>query len=219
MLSRIGEVQAPLPAPAALLIGMLTAIVVHGPALWNVATHVNTVVHEGAHAVVGLGTGHRIRGVTIARDGGGGTEMVPDSGLGFACAAFAGYIGPSVAGLIAAGLISIGRIIIVLWLGLLLLAAMLLMVRNWFGGTVILACGVLLYLLLRYTAVGVETTFAYSVTWFLLVSGPKAVLGAGSKPADAAILARITILWPSAWSFLWLIGTIVALVGGAAILV
>jgi len=219
MLSRIGEVQAPLPAAVALLIGILTTVVVNGPTLWAITTHINTVVHEGAHAVVGLGTGHSIHSVTIDRDGGGGTEIAPARGIGYAFAAFAGYIGPSIAGLIAAELISIGRIVIVLWLGLLLLAAMLLMVHNWFGGTVILGCGVLLYLILRFTAVGFETTIAYAVTWFLLVSGPKAVLGAGSKPQDAAILAGMTILWPSAWSFLWLIGTIAALLGGGAILV
>ena len=107
--------------------------------------------------------------------------------------------------------------VIVLWLGLLLLAVMLLMVHNWFGGTVVLGCGVLLYLILRFAAAGIETTVAYVVTWFLLVSGPKAVLELGSEPTDATILAGMTILWPSAWSFLWLIGTIAALLGGGAI--
>jgi hypothetical protein len=56
------------------------------------------------------------------------------------------------------------------------------------------------------------------VTWFLPVSGPKVVLDAGRKPTDAAILAGMTILWPSAWSFLGLIATIAALVSGGAIL-
>jgi hypothetical protein len=112
--------------------------------------------------------------------------LVRASGFGFACAAFAAYFGPSIAGLIAAGLISIGRIVIVLWLGLLLLMAMLLMVRNWFGGAVILGCGMLLCLVLRFTDAGV---------------------------------AGMTILWPSAWSFLWLTGVIAALIGGVAILV
>src|ERR1700743_2794149 len=182
MLSRIGEVQAPLPATVALLIGILTAVVVNGPALWAVTTHINTVVHEGAHAVVALGTGLSVRRVTIDRNGGGGTLMAPASGIGFACAAFAGYIGPSIAGLIAAELISIGRMVIVLWLGLLLLAALLLMVRNWFGGTVVLGCGVLLYLILRLAAVGLETTVVYAGAWVLLGAAPKAVLGAVSKP-------------------------------------
>jgi len=222
MLSRIGEIQTPLPAPVALFIGMLVFVVLLGPTLWKITTHAETVVHEGAHAVIGLGVGRRIRGVTINPDGGGATDMVPKSGLGYAVAAFVGYVGPSAAGLIAAGLISIGRIVAVLWLGLLLLAAMLLMVRKFFGGIVILVCGALLCLIVRYATVGVETAVAYGVTWFLLMSGPKVALGAASKPkdvADAKILARMTFLWPSAWCFLWLVGTIAALVVGGAILV
>jgi len=122
------------------------------------------VVHEGAHALVGLVTGRRILSVRINRDGGGGTRMVPDSGFGFGVAASVGYIGASAAGLISAELISIGRIVAVLWLGLLLLAVMLLMVRNFFGGIVILSCGVLLFLIVRYTTAGVQTTVAYGVT-------------------------------------------------------
>jgi hypothetical protein len=87
---------------------------------------------------------------------------------------------------------------------------------------VILACGALLYLILRYTTAGVETAIAYGVTWFLLLSGPKDALSAAKKPkdlADAKILAGKTVLWPSAWCFLWIVGTITALVVGGAMLV
>ena len=69
--------------------------------------------------------------------GGGSTDMVPKSGCGYGVAAFVGYIGPSAAGLIAAGLISTGRMYAVLWLGLVLLAVMLVTIRNFFGGLVI----------------------------------------------------------------------------------
>jgi Peptidase M50B-like len=222
MLSRIGEIQTPLPAPVALLIGMLAAIVVQGPTLFKITIHAETVVHEGAHALVGLVTGRRIRSVKINRDSSGGTIIVPDSGFGYGVAAFVGYIGASGAGLIAAELISFGRIVAVLWLGLLLLAVMLLMVRNFFGGIVILSCGVLLALIVRSTTAGVQTTAAYGVTWFLLLAAAKRALIAASKPkevADAEILAGMTFLWRSAWCFLWLIGTIAALVVGGAILV
>lgn len=219
MLSRIGEIQAPLPAPVVLLLGILALLVVGGRFLWRVATHVNTVVHEGAHMVVGIGTRRRISSVTIDPGGGGGTVMAPASGAGFAVAAFAGYVGPSAAGLLAAWLISLGRIVAVLWLGLLLLAVMLLLVRNFFGGVVIAACGALLYLIVSRTAVGFQSAVAYGVTWFLLLSGPKAVREAGSKPTDATVLAQRTILWPSAWSFLWLVGTIAALVAGGSLLI
>jgi hypothetical protein len=219
VLSRIGEIQIPLPAPPALFLGILTFVAVLGPMLWKVTTHVNTIAHEAAHAIVGFGVGRRIRSVKIDPGGGGSTVMVPNSGFGYGVAAFAGYLGPSVAGLIAAWLISIGRIVAVLWLGLLLLAVMLLLVRNSFGGIAILISGALLYLTLRYTTTGVETVVAYSVAWFLLLSGPKAVLGGPTKSQDAKILANMTPLWASAWYYLWLLGAIAALVVGGAMLI
>jgi hypothetical protein len=222
ILSRIGEIQTQLPAPVTLLIGIVVFVVMLGPALWKVTIHAETVVHESAHALVGLATGRRIRGVTINRNGGGATDMVPKSGFGYGVAAFVGYLGASAAGLIAAGLISIGHVVAVLWLGLVLLAVMLLMVRKFFGGIVILACGVLLFFIVCYMTVGVETAIAYGVTWFLLMSAPKVALGAASRPkevADATILTAMTFTWPSAWCFLWLVGTIAALVIGGMILV
>jgi hypothetical protein len=219
VLSRIGETQAPLPAPVSLLIGITAFVVVLGQTLWRIATHVNTVVHEAAHAFVGLGSGRKVGGVTMTPDGGGGTNLAPASGLGFVVAVIVGYVGPSAVGLIAAKLISVGLIVAVLWLGLLLVAVMLLLVRKLFGGIVILTCGVLLFLIVRYTTVGVQTAVAYALAWFLLLSGPKAVIEAGSNPKDAQILARMTPLWASAWTVLWLIGTLAALWVGGAMLI
>ena len=218
MLSRIGEIQIPLPAPTALFIGILTLVALLGRTLWKVTTHLNTIAHEAAHAAVGFGAGRNIRSVNINPDGGGSTAIVPDSGFGFGLATFAGYVGPSGAGLLAAWLISTGHIVAVLGLGLLLLAIMLLIVRNSFGGIAILIAGALLYLTLRYTTAGVETTVAYGVAWFLLLSGPKAVLEGPTKPQDAKILAQMTPIWASGWYYIWLLATIAALVGGAAIL-
>jgi len=221
VLSRIGEIQIPLPAPVALSIGALVFIAMLFPALWKIANHAETVVHEAAHAMVGFVAGRSIRRVEINPNGGGSTRMEPQAGFGYGVAAFAGYVGPSAAGLFAAWLISIGRIVAVLWFGGLLLAVMVLMVRNFFGGIVILACGALLYLILRYTTAVVETAAAYAGTWFLLLSGPKDALRVAKKPkdvGDAKILAGMTPLWPSAWCFLWVVGTIAALVAGGAIL-
>jgi hypothetical protein len=221
MLSTIGRIDTPLPAPDAVVIGLLALIVVYGGTLWKVANHAETVVHESAHALTGIATGRRISGVNIDKDGGGGTVMMPDSGFGFGVAASVGYIASSAAGLIAVWLISAGRIVAVLWLGLLLFAFMLLLVRNFFGGIVILICGALLYLVLRYTTAGVQVAVAYGVTWFLLLAGTRVAFAAVSRPesvADARILAGMTPLWRSAWCFLWLAGAIAALVIGGIIL-
>jgi hypothetical protein len=98
---------------------------------------------------------------------------------------------------------------------------MLLLVRNFFGGIVILICGALLYLVMRYTTAGVQVAVAYGVVWFLLLSGTKVAFRAASRPdavADAGILAGMTFLWRSAWCVLWLVGSIAALAAGAFIL-
>ena len=219
MLSRIGELQIPLPPPVAVFLGILTFVAVLGPLLWKVTVHVNTIAHEAAHAMVGLGAGRRIRSVKINPDGSGATAIRPASGFGFGVAVFAGYLGPSAAGLIAAWLISTGRMVAVIWLGLLQLAVLLPMVRNFFGAIAILVCGALLYLTVRHATVGVETAVAYGVAWFLLLSGPKKVLSIPVKSQDAKILAKMSPLWAWVWYCLWLIGTIAALVAGGALLV
>jgi Peptidase M50B-like len=221
-MSSIVEIQTPLPAPQAVLIGLLVAIVVTLPELWNIATHANTVAHEGAHVLVGMAVGRMIRSMRINSNGGGGTLMVPDSGFGFGVAAFAGYIGAGAFGLIAAWLISIGRIVVVLFLCLLLCVVMLVVVRNFFGVRVILTCGVPLYLILRYATAGVETVVAYGVTWFLLISGTKdafVIIRTPKDVQDAEVLRSMTFLFRRAWCFLWLIGSIVALLVGGEILI
>jgi hypothetical protein len=190
-----------------------------GPMLWKVAVHVNTIAHEAAHAMVGFGAGRSIRSVKINPDGGGSTVVLPDRGFGFGAAVFAGYLGPSAAGLIAAWLISTGHMAAVMWLGLLLLAVLLLMVRNFFGAIAILVCGALLYLTVRHATAGVESALAYGVAWFLLLSGPKKVLGIPIKSQDAQILAKMSPLSAWVWYYLWLLGTIAALVAGGAMLV
>jgi hypothetical protein len=97
-LSRIGEIQIPLPAPVALSIGILVFIAVLGPALWKITTHAVTVVHEAAYVMVGFAAGRSISNVKINPKGGGSTVMVPQTGFGYGVAAFAGYVGPSAPG-------------------------------------------------------------------------------------------------------------------------
>ena len=85
MLSPIGRIDTPLPAAEAIVIGLLAFIVVNGRILWSVANHAETVLHEGAHALIGIAAGRRIRGVDIDRDGGGGTPSGSRASPGVAC--------------------------------------------------------------------------------------------------------------------------------------
>ena len=84
---------------------------------------------------------------------------------------------------------------------------MLVTIRNFFGGLVILMCGALLYLVVRYGTAEVETAFAYGVAWFLLISGIRVALRAAGRPkdvTDAEILAGMTFLFRWMWCLLWL---------------
>lgn len=221
MLSMVSEFQKPLATPEVVLTGLVAALVVLIRIVWEIANHAETVVHEGAHVLAGILTGRKILGATIESNGGGGTDMVPKSGAGYGVAAFVGYLGASAAGLVAAGLISTGRMAAVLWLGLALCTVMLLAVRNAFGRFVVLACGALLYLVARYGTAGVGTAVAYGIAWFLLLSGTRVALRIILRPrdvADAAILAALTFLGRWVWCLLWLAGTIAALAFGGAIL-
>ena len=218
-LSRIGETQAPLSVQAAVLLGVAALAAVAVQQLWLVTRHVGVIAHEGAHAVIGLGTG-RVRRVTLNRNGTGATYLQLPSGSAHVAAGLAGYLGPSAFGLAAAVLISAGHIVAVLWLALLLLALLLvLLVRNAAGVAVILVIGGLIYLVARYAAVGAEIAVAYGVTWLLLLSGVRMVLDHGHRAADAISLARITHVSPWLWSLLWLAGTAGALVIGGALLI
>ncbi len=222
MLSMTGELQKPLSAPEVILIGLLAALLVLVRALWQIVSPFETVVHESAHVFAGILTGRTILGVRIDEPSGGSTDMVPDSGCGFGVAAFVGYIGASAAGLIAAGLISTGRMYAVLWLGLALLAVMLVTVRNFFGVLVIVTGGVLFYLVLRYGTARTETAVAYGVAWFLLISGTRVALRIVGRPGeveDAGVLADMIFVWRWVWCLLWLAGTIAALAFGGRILI
>ena len=145
-LSRIGETQVPLSAQAAVLIGVAALAAVGVSQFWLVTRHVGVIAHEGAHAVMGLGTG-RVRRVMLNPDGTGTTYLQLPRGSAHVAAGLAGYLGPSAFGLAAAALIAAGHIVAVLWLVLLLLALLLvLLVRTAFGVVLILVIGGLLYL-------------------------------------------------------------------------
>jgi len=107
--------QAPLPGSEIVLIGAITSAVVIAQATWPLVQHFEVMAHEGMHAVVGSFAGRTVTGIELDDKAGGGTGLVPDSGPGFLLAGFAGYLGPSAFGLLAARMIEFGHIIVVLW--------------------------------------------------------------------------------------------------------
>ena len=138
---------------------------------WLVVQHVNTIAHEGTHALVGSGMGGTVQSVTMQPDGRGLTLVRFPAAAITSFSSSPDTLAPQRLGLGAAKLISIGHTVAVLWLALLLLALLLITVRNLFAGCAIVITGLLIYLVARYAAIGTETVVAYFITWFLLLSG------------------------------------------------
>lgn len=215
---RITEFQAQLPTASSLLIGLVTGGL-GLTVLWVATRHLNTIAHEGAHAVMGSSVGGRVASVRLLRNGDGKTGVTLGPGRGApAMVAIVGYLGPSLFGLGAARLISFGHIVAVLWAAVLCLAVLLPLLRNAFGFASVISTGLLVFLVARYAALGVQVIVAYAISWFLLLSGVRVVLSHGSGAEDAKILRGLTLLPRGLWSGLWLAGTIAALGAGLVLL-
>ena len=132
------------PPPAAVVAGtaVLAAALVLFPRSWRVTRHVVTIVHEGAHGVAALLTGRRLSGIRLHSDTSGVTVSVGrPRGPGMVLTAAAGYVGPALLGLGAAALLGAGHAVALLWSVLVLLALLLVQIRNWFGLWSVLASG------------------------------------------------------------------------------
>jgi len=217
MVDQIGQTQAPLPTSIVVLLGLAVFAVIVLPT-WLVVRHLTTMAHEGGHALIGWAVGGKVTSVTMQSNSSGLTKVKSIGNAGSFLMLFMGYAGPSVFGLAAAKLISIGHIVAVLWLTLLLLAALLITVRNFFALGAVLVTGFLLYQFARHAGVAAQTVLAYAITWFLLLSGLRDVLKYDGQEGDARTVAETTHLPSWLWVGVWQLGAGVALVVGARLL-
>jgi hypothetical protein len=207
------------------LAGLLALSAVLARPVWSWAQNLDTVVHEGGHALAAYLAGRSEIGVWIFSDGSGLTwDVGRPRGLGNIAAYAAGYTGPPVVGLGSAALLGEGKVTAMLVLALLALAFLLYVVRNGFGELLVALTGVAVIVVGRHFPAWVQTGFAYFLTWFLLFSGPKSVLqlhrarrhGGGSSDADG--LARLTHLPGLVWVMIFGLVGVVCLFKGASIL-
>src|SRR5215469_17513757 len=217
MARRIGEIQPKLPAGTSLTIGLVALVAVAFPPTWIFVRYFTVMAHEGSHAVVGSLWGFKIKGVRLFwRDAAGATE--PDGEGNDIPALLVGYFGPSLFGLAAAKLISIGHSVAVLWLTLVMLVVLLALVKNVFGLLTTLIAGVVIFDLARYGTVTHQTLAAYGVAWLLLLSGVRGVLRRWDGSGDADELASRTNIVPVTFSKIWLVGALFAVFLGARLL-
>jgi hypothetical protein len=231
--SLLGEIRdralatAPAPPGWAVVAAAVTALaLVAAPRVWPVTRRVVTIAHEGAHAAVALLTGRRLSGIRLHADGSGLTVSSGRSrGPGAVLMLAAGYPGPALLGLGAAALVAAGRPALTLWAAVVLLALVLVLVRNWYGLWSVLVTGGVVLAVTWWAPADWQTTAGQLAAWVLLLGAPRTVLELqgqrrrrGGAASDADQLARLTPLPALGWVALFLVTTVGALVLGAAML-
>ncbi len=219
---------APVPHDGLVVSTALVALgLVLTPALWRRTRHLVTIAHEGSHGVAALLGGRRLAGIRLHSDTSGLTvSKGRSSGPGMVLTAGAGYVGPALIGLLAALLLSRGYAVGLLWSLLVLLALLLLQIRNFFGLWSVLVAGGGLFAVTWWAPADVQLVVAYVVTWFLLLATPRPVVelqgerrrGRG-RGSDADLLARLTRVPGLIWVGVFLVVTVGCLLLGANLLV
>ena len=193
------------------------------PSIWRHARHLVTIAHEGAHAFVALLMGRRLRGIKLNFDTSGlATSIGRARGPGIILMTFAGYPGPALLGLGAALLLGHGHALAVLWIGVILLALMLLQIRNAWGVVTVVGSGAAVFAVSWWASEPVQSWVAYAATWFLLLAAPRPVFElqrarsrGRASGSDADVLARLTPLPGLFWVGAFLVVTVGALILGA----
>jgi hypothetical protein len=194
--------------------------------VWRATRNVVTIAHEGGHAAVALLAGRRLSAIRLHSDTSGLTvTRGKPRGPGMVLTSAAGYPAPSLLGLGCAALLAAEKVTVLLWAGVVLLAAMLVMIRNVFGVLSVVVTGGALFAVSWYAPSVVQTAFAYLFTWFLLFGGVRPVWELhlkrrrGRAPgSDADALAELTGLAGGAWVVLFGLLTVAAATAGALLL-
>lgn len=205
--------------------GLVALVLVLLPATWPRVRLGVTVVHEAGHALVAVLVGRRLSGIRLHSDTSGLTVSKGEPrGPGMVVMLAAGYLAPALLGLLAAFLLAQGRGVALLWLLVVLLAGLLVWVRNGFGLLVVLLGGVGLFVLTWWGSPEVQAVAAYLVTWLLLLAAPRPLLelltsGRGrGRTSDPDQLARLTRLPAVVWTLLLLGASSAGLVLGVGML-
>jgi Ca2+/Na+ antiporter len=221
--SRVSASSPPLATGWLLGSAVAALALVTVPSAWRHARHAVTIAHEGSHGLAALVTGRRLAGIRLHSDTSGLTVSAGrPAGPGMVLTSAAGYTGPGLFGLGAAALLGAGYAVGLLWALLVLLALLLVQIRNWYGLWSVLVTGALVFAATWWLPALGQAAFAHLVTWFLLLAAPKTVLElqakrrrrGGAPDSDADQLARLTRLPGLLWVGLFLLVDVGALLLG-----
>ncbi|TDD45931.1 M50 family peptidase [Kribbella antibiotica] len=175
--------------------------------LWKLTRNVVTIAHEGAHGLIAALVGRQLAGIRLHSDTSGVTvSRGKPTGAGMIAVLLAGYPGPALFGLAAAFTLSRGYAVALLWGLLVALVILLLQIRNLYGLWSVLVFGALVFGITWWGTPAVQSSFAHLLTWFLLLSAPRAVIelqhsrrGGQGRSSDADQLRRLTgvpaVMW------------------------
>lgn len=218
--------RQPVPEPAFVLVtGLVALALVLSPATWPRVRLGITVAHEAGHAVVAVLVGRQLRAIRLHSDTSGLTvSRGKPRGAGMVAMLAAGYLAPAALGLVAALLLAAGRSVGLLWLLVLMLAALLLWVRNGYGLLVLLVGGGGIVALSWWGDGRVQSVAAYLIAWLLLLAAPRPLvelLASGrrrGRTSDPDQLASLTRLPGVLWTVLLLLANLAGLVVGVSTL-
>jgi hypothetical protein len=219
-------IQPPPPPIVVAVAAVIAGALVLPRAIWPYTRMLVTITHEGAHGVAALLTGRRLQGIRLHSDTSGLTvSSGRPSGPGMVMMLLAGYLGPAVVGLGAVGLLIAGHSLGLLWLFVILLALLLVQIRNFYGFTLVVGCALVLILVSWYLPATMQSGLAYVLTWTLLLAAPKPVLelisqrrGGRAPHSDADQLARLTRIPASLWAYGFLVINCAGLALGSVLL-
>lgn len=200
---------------------------VTSPRPWRLLRPVVTIAHEGGHVAVALLTGRRLAGMRVHADASGITRSRGRSrGPGVVATLLAGYVTPCLLGLGAAALVAADQHQLILGCTIALLAALLVTVRNVFGGITIVLTGAVLLAVAVYASPPVQEAGASLLAWFLLFGGLRSVSdlrrgrrGGRARDSDADQLARVTRVPAALWVLAFALIAVGALAAATALLV
>jgi hypothetical protein len=197
--------------------------------LWPLASFAIIIAHEGGHAFTASLMGGDVKSIEVnSRRNSirGLTTRSPLGPLGDFLTKLAGYIGPSIFGLIGTLLLVADKVVDVLWLSLFFLLLALVQMRNLLGAFAVVVTGGLIVFTLRYLGGTVQAFLTYVWIWFLLFGGFGHVVAFQRSRArgpdtgsDAYNLRLSTHLPASLFSgFFWLFSLLSLLYGGVLLL-
>ncbi|MER5394216.1 M50 family metallopeptidase [Saccharopolyspora sp. NPDC002686] len=212
---------------AALIAGLISLVLVVNRATWLPLRNVVTIAHEGGHAVIALLSGRKLNGIRLHSDTSGLTVSTGKAtGPGMVFTLFAGYPAVSLLGLGGAWLVTADLAHVMLWGCLVLLAAMLLAIRNAYGVLSILLTGCAVFAVVWFATPAWQALCSALLSWFLLIGGLRPIGELSRKRSrgraansDADQLARLTRTPPGLWLTTWyLLGLVALVLGGTWLL-